>query len=76
MKRLINLIQRACNVVMIRTLERELNDKMDALGYVKSVSDFKRISLTAADTRRHLAHYRAEYNSLLPIGERKTWANA
>ena len=76
MKRLINLIQRAAMKFMIRSLERELHDQMNALGYVKSVNDFKRISLAAADTRRHLAHYRAEYNALLPIGQRKTWANA
>ena len=76
MKRLINLLQRGMTKFMIRSLERELHDQMTALGYVKSVNDFKRISLAAADTRRHLAHYRAEYNALLPIGQRKTWANA
>ena len=76
MKRLFNLLQRGMCLFMIRSLERELHDQMNALGYVKSVSDFKRISLSAADTRRHLAHYRAEYNALLPIGQRKTWANA
>lgn len=76
MNRLINLIQRGMTKFMIRSLERELHDQMNALGYVKSVSDFKRISLSAADTRRHLAYYRSEYNALLPIGQRKTWANA
>lgn len=76
MKRIFKLIQRGCLYVMIRSLERELNDQMNALGYVRSVNDFKRISLSAADTRRHLAHYRAEYTALLPVGTRKTWANA
>ena len=76
MKRLINLIQRGMAKFMIRSLERELHDQMTALGYVKSSTDFKRISLAATDTRRHLAHYRAEYTALLPVGTRKTWANA
>lgn len=76
MKRLINIIQRGMTKFMIRSLERELHDQMNALAHVRSVSDFKRISLAAADTRAHLAHYRAEYNALLPIGQRKTWANA
>ena len=76
MNRLINLIQRGMTKFMIRSLERELHDQLNALGYVKSVNDFKRISLSAADTRRHLAHYRAEYTALLPVGTRKTWANA
>lgn len=76
MKRLINLLQRGMAKFMIRSLERELHDQLNALGHVRSVSDFKRISLSAADTRRHLAHYRAEYNSLLPPGKRETWANA
>lgn len=76
MKRIVNLLQRAMCLFMIRSLERELHDQMNALCYVKSVNDFKRISLAAADTRRHLAHYRAEYNSLLPPGKRETWANA
>lgn len=76
MNRLINLVQRGMTKFMIRSLEREMHDQLNALANVRSVSDFKRISLAAADTRRHLAHYRAEYNALLPIGERKTWANA
>ena len=76
MKRLYNILHRACLLVMIRSLERELHDQMHALGNVRSVNDFKRISLSAADTRRHLAHYRAEYTALLPVGTRKTWANA
>ena len=76
MKRLINLIQRAMCLFMIRSLERELHDQMNALGHVRSVNDLKRIILSAADTRRHLAHYRSEYTALLPIGQRKTWANA
>ena len=76
MKRLYRLLCRACLLVMIRSLERELHDQMNALGHVRSVNDFKRISLSAADTRRHLAHYRAEYTALLPVGTRKTWANA
>ena len=76
MKRLINLIHRACLVVMIRSLERELHDQLEALQYVRSVTHFKRISLLATDTRQHLAHYRAEYTALLPVGTRKTWANA
>ena len=76
MKRLFNLLQRAMCLFMIRSLERELHDQMNALAHVRSVRDFKRISLAAQDTRRHLAHYRAEYNSLLPPGKRETWANA
>jgi len=76
MKRMINLLQRAATKFMIRSLERELHDQMNALGHVRSSNDFKRISLAAADTRRHLAHYRAEYNALLPPGKRQTWANA
>ena len=76
MKRLFNLLQRAAMKFMIRSLERELHDQMTALGYVRSSNDFKRISLAAADTRRHLAHYRAEYTALLPVGQRKTWVNA
>ena len=73
---MLNLLKRAYLLFMIRSLERELHDQMNALGHVRSVNDFKRISLAAADTRRHLAHYRAEYNSLLPPGKRETWANA
>ena len=76
MKRLFNLLQRAAMKFMIRSLERELHDQMHALGHVRSVRDFKRISLAAQDTRQHLAHYRAEYTALLPVGTRKTWANA
>ena len=76
MKRLINLLQRAMCLFMIRSLERELHDQMNALAHVRSVRDFKRISLAAQDTRQHLAHYRAEYTALLPVGQRKTWVNA
>ena len=76
MKRLYRLLCRACLLVMIRSLDREQHDQMNALAHVRSVRDFKRISLAAQDTRQHLAHYRAEYTALLPVGTRKTWANA
>ena len=73
---MLNLLKRAYLLFMIRSLERELHDQMNALGQVRSVNDFKRISLAVADTRGHLAHYRAEYSALLPIGRRRIWADA
>ena len=73
MKRLSLFVLRYFYLVMIRITERELNDQMTALASVRSVNDFKRISLAASETRQWLAHYRAEYTALMPVGVRQTW---
>jgi len=76
MKQLINTLKRAWYLVMIRSLERELHDQREALQMVRRVSDLRRIMISEGETREELAHYRAEYVALLPVGERRTWRTA
>lgn len=76
MKRISMFFLRCFYLVMIRCLEREQHDQMTALGNVRTVNDFKRISMAAFDTREQLAHYRTEYSASLPVGVRVTWEGA
>ena len=73
MTSLINRIKRAWFLFMVRSLERELHDQREAAMCVKNNPDLTRIMLAEVETREELAHYRAEYIALLPVGERRTW---
>lgn len=68
-----NRLKRAWFLFMVRSLERELHDQREAVMHVTNSPDLTRIMLAEIETREELAHYRAEYCALLPIGERRTW---
>lgn len=73
MTNLINRIKRAWFIFQIRTLERALHDQREAKTYMRDSPDLARVILAEIETREELAHYRAEYIALLPVGERQTW---
>ena len=73
MKTLINLIRRAFAKSRICSLELRLADQSSALRTARTQEAFLTIYMARAETQKALAAARAHYNSLLPVGERKTW---
>lgn len=76
MKALISMIRRAVAKTHVCTLELRLADQTVALRTAETQEAFLTIYMARAGTQKALAAARANYNSLLPIGERKTWGIA
>ena len=76
MKTLLNLIKRAGWLYQIRSLEILIDGQAECLSLVNDPMLHHRIVMARSDARRNLAKARAEYNALLPIGQRRTWKMA
>ena len=76
MKTILNAIRRACLWFLIRELERELHDRREMMRLPMCVTDYTTLFISTEQTSGELARARSEYNALLPVGKRKTWASA
>jgi len=76
MKTLINLIRRAIAKNRICSLELRLSDETSLMHLALTRDEFTAVYLARAATQKDLAAARAHYNSLLPVGQRKTWGIA
>lgn len=73
---ILNAIRRGIALFRIRSLEIQLDGQNQAMQMVDDEETRIAISLARAATRRQLVAARAEYQALLPAGERRTWRTA
>lgn len=73
---MIRAARRAFALFRIRSLEIQLHGMNDAMQLVTDEETRIAISLARHQVRRDLTEARANYNKLLPPGERRTWSMA
>lgn len=73
MRKVINLIQRACLLFNIRALETELHDNETLRKQSGSEAEFLGLYIRREEIRRELTKARGDYNALLPVGRRVIW---
>lgn len=68
--------RRAFAKFRVRSLEIQLHGQNESLQTVRCEETRLAIFLARRITQRALVKARADYNALLPVGERKTWSEA
>ena len=76
MNNVLRAIARGFYWLVIRDLERQLNDQMTCMRNTYDADEFQRIYFAKVQTCKELAAARAAYSVLLPVGQRKTWGQA
>lgn len=74
--RLINFIRRLCLLISIRSTEQHERDQRELMRTCTSVEEYSALMKSNEATRRELLKARQEFNSLLPVGVRRTWKTA
>lgn len=72
-QRMFVAIRRAAAWFRARSLETTLQGQNDALEFVRDAETRQHIILARSVTQRELAKARADYISLLPVGDRPTF---
>lgn len=76
LKTLSTAIRRLFWLYQIRSLEITIHGQTSTLDYIADRILEARIIAARHHTRRELAKARAEYNALLPVGQRRIWKMA
>lgn len=67
---------RICYWFVMRSLERQFYDELRCMKECSSRDTYWRIYMAHQVTRKELAKARSSYVAMLPVGKRKTWADA
>ena len=74
--RLINFIRRLCLRFVIWSIEQHESDERALMRTCLSTEEYAVLMKRNEATRRELLKARQEFNSLLPVGVRRTWKTA
>ena len=76
LKALCTVALRIAALYRVRCLEIQIDGATEALACVRCPMTLARIEVARHNARISLAIARAEYNALLPVGQRRTWRMA
>jgi hypothetical protein len=73
---MLSKLKRAWALLLIRDLERQHDDIIDALQALNDQGTHLRLTLAREAVRAELVKARARYHAMLPPGTRRTWHHA